>query len=148
MDKIVVEYSYGGISDGGHAVLCVEYESVEAFYVLFEEKMQEYKSLREKHIEEYQKWEPVWKKLSWEIKKFRNLTMSPKREAKLKELEEACLENEKVRPKKLPISFKIDEFQFDYDDFVEWVGDGTVNISMPTIMTLEEWFKARVNGEI
>ena len=153
MDKIVIQYCYGSEHSGGESVHCIEYPSIEGFYVDFENKVRAFIKAHENYREQWNKWNVGFKRGAVLLNQLRNRTPSPKRDKELAAAQAEFNENEKLRPHyPLPEqSFTIANVEFNAEDHVTSNSTGLAKnyeINMPIIMKLDEWFVAKVKDEI
>ena len=129
MEQIVITYIHDEYDDPYYEdVACVEYESIQAFLVHLEEKVEVYlkkkriaKELQLKWEENYPKQVSFNHKTQWieAINKFVKESPSPRWDW-----------NDKI---------EINGLKFDAEDFIE-----DYKIKFPKIQTLEEWFQEKL----
>jgi hypothetical protein len=160
-EKIVVEWtSDGGYECGGFLnVVCLVYESVEAFYVHLDEAVNNYLAACKAHEEAHQVWQEKYGKLANDVKMVRR-----KDRAKLRPVDEPCPDSPQERilrdhllsqPKRPEAECTLAGKLWDLNDFIytKREGEGTkrvkvsVEASLPSIMRLDEWFEAKVKDD-
>lgn len=149
---IIVEFSFSGFECSGDVVHAIMYESPEAFYVDFEEKLKTYINECEIYEKAFKEWEPKWSNQTLLINKLRN--HSYKNPDSLQdETEKAQLEMNRLhqsRPNFPNFEFELGGKKFDFSDHIytdidyENKNKNKIRtIHMPYVGTLEEWFKWR-----
>lgn len=132
MQRIVMTYSTGGGYECGsyEHVMCFNYESIEAFYVHFEDALKEAKEKTDQYTSVYDKWN-----------RSRPLDKKDKNYKKL------CDEWFAKRPMgNHSDNFSFIGIEFDWRDF--WVGEhlGDGCWDMPDIKEINEWFASKVEN--
>lgn len=147
---IIVEFSFSGSECSGDIVHAIMYESPEAFYITFEEKLKNYINECEIYEKAFKEWEPNWSKQTLLINKLHNRSYKEPNSVE-KEIKEAQLEITRLhesRPNYPNFEFELAGKTFDFNDHIYTDIDydnkkKTRTIHMPYIGTLEEWFKWR-----
>ena len=126
--KIVVTWDRFRFCNESTGVVCLHYESTEAFFLDFDAIIRKYAEDCRTARTAIIAWNEQWRKLSRSPEKNKDL-----------------LEKLGKSPKLPPSYISIGGNEFDLEDFVEFIPETLEhNYSMPDVYTLEEWFDSNV----